>query len=96
MEWDVEMALDPNDTENTGMKVRSNGLNDELSLVKYIFSDKTGTLTQNQMLFKKCSIAGVAYSNAAEGELLQELQARQTTSTPRMRSLYFLIYLRHP
>ena len=36
------MALDPRNTEETGMKVRSNGLNDELSLVKYIFSDKTG------------------------------------------------------
>ena len=29
--------------------------------VRYIFSDKTGTLTENIMEFKKCSIAGQMY-----------------------------------
>jgi hypothetical protein len=42
MEWDEKMALDPKNVSKTGMKVRSNGLNDELSLVRYIFADKTG------------------------------------------------------
>ena len=29
--------------------------------VKYIFSDKTGTLTENIMEFKQCSVSGNMY-----------------------------------
>ena len=29
--------------------------------VKFIFSDKTGTLTRNEMTLRKCSIAGIVY-----------------------------------
>ncbi|KAG0057743.1 hypothetical protein BGZ83_003641 [Gryganskiella cystojenkinii] len=37
---------------------RSWNLSDDLGQIEYIFSDKTGTLTTNQMEFKKCSIQG--------------------------------------
>ena len=42
-------------------KVRTVDLNDDIGQISYIFSDKTGTLTQNIMEFRKCSINGISY-----------------------------------
>lgn len=49
---------------------KSWNISDDLGQIEYIFSDKTGTLTQNVMEFKKCTINGVPY-----GEAYTEAQA---------------------
>jgi magnesium-transporting ATPase (P-type) len=35
----------------------------DLGQIKYIFSDKTGTLTQNVMRFKRCSVDGILFGS---------------------------------
>jgi len=60
IDWDIEMYHKPT---NTYAKARTTTLNEELGQIQYIFSDKTGTLTQNIMTFNKCSINGQVYGD---------------------------------
>uniref|UniRef100_A0A7M4FAT6 Phospholipid-transporting ATPase n=1 Tax=Crocodylus porosus TaxID=8502 RepID=A0A7M4FAT6_CROPO len=60
--WDLQMYYPEKDT---AAKARTTTLNEQLGQIHYIFSDKTGTLTQNIMTFKKCCINGQIYACAS-------------------------------
>lgn len=68
---DVDMYYQPYDTPCVP---KTWNISDDLGQIEYIFSDKTGTLTQNVMEFQKCSIHGVAY-----GEGITEAQRGAAT-----------------
>ncbi|ORX61690.1 phospholipid-translocating P-type ATPase [Hesseltinella vesiculosa] len=57
---DLDIYYDKTDTPAVA---RSSSLIEELGQVEYVFSDKTGTLTCNQMEFQECSIAGLTYAH---------------------------------
>lgn len=57
---DLDIYYDKTDTPAV---CRTSSLVEELGQIEYIFSDKTGTLTCNQMEFKQCSIAGIQYAD---------------------------------
>jgi len=68
---DIEMYYRPFDTPCVP---KTWNISDDLGQIEYVFSDKTGTLTQNIMEFQKCSVNGVAY-----GEGVTEAQRGAAT-----------------
>ena len=57
---DIQMYHKETDTPALA---RTSNLNEELGQIEYVFTDKTGTLTENLMVFRKCTVGGFLYGN---------------------------------
>lgn len=62
-QWDDEIRC-----AQSGERAKANtsDLNEELGQVQYLFTDKTGTLTENIMYFRHCSVMGEKYVNVED------------------------------
>lgn len=90
--WDSQMSVwreEDGKEKRVGAKAQTSRLNEQLAQISYIFSDKTGTLTQNSMEFKKTfigqtqygsgtTIAGVVSRAKAKGENVAEAVERHS------------------
>ncbi|KAH7377832.1 hypothetical protein BKA66DRAFT_421807 [Pyrenochaeta sp. MPI-SDFR-AT-0127] len=76
---DIDM-YDP--ISDTPCEPRTSTINEELGQISYIFSDKTGTLTDNSMKFRKLTVAGVAYLHDAD---LQDKQKKKLIHKTRKK-----------
>lgn len=63
---DVELMGVCDDGSLQPCQVNTVSLNEELGQVKYVFTDKTGTLTQNCMKFKMCKIGSLTYGDQSD------------------------------
>ncbi|KIM33227.1 hypothetical protein M408DRAFT_61361 [Serendipita vermifera MAFF 305830] len=61
--FDGDMYYEPADQAALS---RSWNLSDDLGQIKFLVSDKTGTLTQNSMVFRMCSVGGKIYEGDAD------------------------------
>lgn len=84
--WDDKMYYAKNDTP---ARARTTTLNEELGQIQYIFSDKTGTLTQNIMTFNKCSINGRSFGDVIDNNTGDVIENTEVSIASNILLIHF-------
>ncbi|XP_076766872.1 putative phospholipid-transporting ATPase IIB isoform X1 [Xylocopa sonorina] len=69
------------DKEIAGTVVRTTTIPEELGRISYLLSDKTGTLTQNKMVFKKLHLGMISYGQETFDEVMNVLKTCYSTNS---------------
>ncbi|KAL0330404.1 UNVERIFIED_CONTAM: Phospholipid-transporting ATPase 2, partial [Sesamum radiatum] len=86
IDWDDQMV----DVETgTRSHAANTAISEDLGQVEYILTDKTGTLTENKMIFKRCCISGRFYGNE-NGDALTDVQLLNAVSSGSTDVIQFL------
>ena len=62
------------DKEISNTYVRTSTIPEELGRISYLLSDKTGTLTQNEMVFKRLHLGTVSFGSDSMDEIVNHLK----------------------
>ncbi|XP_019177695.1 PREDICTED: phospholipid-transporting ATPase 2-like isoform X3 [Ipomoea nil] len=86
IEWDSEMV----DVETrTPSNAANTAISEDLGQVEYILTDKTGTLTENCLIFKRCFISGRFYGNE-NGDATKDVELLKTVASSSPDVVRFL------